>query len=176
MSLLNKRTLEDIDVAGKRVFVRCDFNVPLKDGQITSDKRIVASLPTIQYLISHGAKVILFSHLGKVDHKDPEKTAADKAKNNMAPVAAKLQEYLPNAKVTFVDAIRGEALEKAVAELEEGNVVLMQNTRYEKGESKNNPELAEYWASLADLYVSDAFGSVHRAQGHVQSHVLPEEG
>ena len=158
-----KRTVRDLDVKGKKVLVRVDFNVPHKGDVITDDNRIVAALPTIKYLLEHGAKVILFSHLGKVDHKDPEKTAADKAKNNMAPVAAKLQEYLPNAKVTFVDATRGEALEKAVAELEEGNVVLMQNTRYEKGESKNNAELAEYWASLADLYVSDAFGSVHRA-------------
>ena len=158
-----KRTVRDLDVKGKKVLVRVDFNVPHKGDVITDDNRIVAALPTIKYLLENGAKVILFSHLGKVDHKDPEKTAADKAKNNMAPVAAKLQEYLPNAKVTFVDATRGEALEKAVAELEEGNVVLMQNTRYEKGESKNNPELAEYWASLADLYVSDAFGSVHRA-------------
>ncbi len=113
--------------------------------------------------MENGAKVILLSHLGKVDHKDPEKCAADKAKNDMAPVAKKLQEYLPDSKVTFVNATRGEELEKAVNELTEGNVVLMQNTRYEKGESKNDPELAAYWASLADIFVSDAFGSVHRA-------------
>ena len=158
-----KKTVRDLDVKGKKVLVRVDFNVPHKGDVITDDNRIVAALPTIKYLLENGAKVILFSHLGKVDHKDPEKTAADKKKNNMAPVAARLQEYLPNAKVTFVDATRGPELEEAVNNLEEGNVVLMQNTRYEKGESKNDPELAAYWASLADLYVSDAFGSVHRA-------------
>ncbi len=158
-----KVTVRDLDVKGKKVLVRVDFNVPLKSGVITDDNRIVAALPTIKYLLENGAKVILFSHLGKVNHKDPEKTEADKAKNNMAPVAAKLQEYLPDAKVTFVPETRGEQLEKAVSELTEGNVVVMQNTRYEKGEEKNDPELAKYWASLADLYVSDAFGSVHRA-------------
>lgn len=160
---MSKRTIRDLDVKGKKVIVRVDFNVPHKGDVITDDNRIVAALPTIKYLLEHGAKVILLSHLGKVDHKDPEKCAADKAKNDMAPVAKKLQEYLPDSKVTFVNATRGEELEKAVNELEEGNVVLMQNTRYEKGESKNDPELAKYWASLADIFVSDAFGSVHRA-------------
>lgn len=160
---MSKRTIRDLDVKGKKVIVRVDFNVPHKGDVITDDNRIVAALPTIKYLLEHGAKVILLSHLGKVDHKDPEKCAADKAKNDMAPVAKKLQEYLPNSKVTFVNATKGEELEKAVNELEEGNVVLMQNTRYEKGESKNDPELAKYWASLADIFVSDAFGSVHRA-------------
>ncbi|HQB32342.1 MAG TPA: phosphoglycerate kinase [Erysipelotrichaceae bacterium] len=160
---MSKRTVRDLDVKGKKVLVRVDFNVPHSGDVITDDNRIVAALPTINYLLEKGAKVILFSHLGKVDHKDPEKTASDKAKNNMAPVAARLQEYLPNAKVTFVDATRGEKLEAAVNELTEGNVVVMQNTRYEKGESKNDADLAAYWASLADVYVSDAFGSVHRA-------------
>ena len=160
---MSKRTIRDLDVKGKKVIVRVDFNVPHKGDVITDDNRIVAALPTIKYLLENGAKVILLSHLGKVDHKDPEKCAADKAKNDMAPVAKKLQEYLPDAKVTFVNATRGEELEKAVNELTEGNVVLMQNTRYEKGESKNDPELAKYWASLADIFVSDAFGSVHRA-------------
>ena len=160
---MSKKIVTDLNVEGKKVIVRVDFNVPHKGDLITDDNRIVAALPTINYLLDHKAKVILLSHLGKVDHKDPEKTAADKAKNNMAIVAVKLQEYLPNAKVTFVDATRGEVLENAVAELEEGNVLLMQNTRYEKGESKNDPELGKYWASLGDLYVSDAFGSVHRA-------------
>ena len=158
-----KRLVSDLDVKGKRVLVRVDFNVPHKGDVITDDNRIVAALPTIKYLVENGAKVILFSHLGKVDHKDPEKCESDKKKNNMAPVAVRLQEYLPNSKVTFVPVTRGEELEKAVAELEDGNIVLMQNTRYEKGESKNDPELAKYWASLGDLYVSDAFGSVHRA-------------
>ncbi|MDO4378131.1 MAG: phosphoglycerate kinase [Erysipelotrichia bacterium] len=160
---MSKRTIRDLDVKGKKVIVRVDFNVPHKGDVITDDNRIVAALPTIKYLLEHGAKVILLSHLGKVDHKDPEKCAADKAKNDMAPVAKRLQEYLPDAKVTFVNATRGKELEEAVNELQEGNVVLMQNTRYEKGESKNDPELAAYWASLADIFVSDAFGSVHRA-------------
>ncbi len=158
-----KRTVRDLDVHGKKVLVRVDFNVPHKGDVITDDNRIVAALPTIKYLLENDAKVILFSHLGKVDHKDPEKTESDKAKNNMAPVAAKLQEYLPNNKVTFVAATKGPELEEAVASMNSGDVVVMQNTRYEKGESKNDPELAAYWASLADLFVSDAFGSVHRA-------------
>ena len=158
-----KRTVRDLDVHGKKVLVRVDFNVPHKGDVITDDNRIVAALPTIKYLLENDAKVILFSHLGKVDHKDPEKTESDKAKNNMAPVAAKLQEYLPNNKVTFVAATKGPELEEAVAGMNSGDVVVMQNTRYEKGESKNDPELAAYWSSLADLFVSDAFGSVHRA-------------
>ena len=158
-----KRIVTDLDVASKKVIVRVDFNVPHKGDVITDDNRIQAALPTINYLLEKGAKVILLSHLGKVNHKDPEKTEADKAKNNMAPVAKRLQELLPNNKVTFVDATRGEKLEAAINEMKDGEVVLMQNTRYEKGESKNDPELGAYWASLGDLYVSDAFGSVHRA-------------
>ncbi len=157
-----KKTVKDLDVKGKRVLVRVDFNVPLKDGVITDDNRIQAALPTINYLTEHGAKVILLSHLGKIDHKDPEKCEAGKKKNNMAPVAVRLQE-LVSSKVTFVPVTRGEELEKAIADMNEGDIVLMQNTRYEKGESKNDPELAAYWASLGDLFVSDAFGSVHRA-------------
>ena len=160
---MSKRTVRDLDVKGKKVIVRVDFNVPHKGDTITDDNRIVAALPTIKYLLDNGAKVILLSHLGKVDHKDPEKCEADKAKNNMAPVAVRLQQYLPNNKVTFVNATRGTELEEAVASMNEGDVVLMQNTRYEKGESKNDQDLAKYWASLADLFVSDAFGSVHRA-------------
>lgn len=158
-----KRLVSDLDVAGKKVLVRVDFNVPLKAGEITDDNRIKAALPTIKYLVENNAKVILFSHLGKVDHKDPEKCEADKKKNNMAPVAIRLQELLPETKVIFVDATRGQELEDAVNRLEDKQVLLMQNTRYEKGESKNDEELGKYWASLADLYVSDAFGSVHRA-------------
>ena len=158
-----KRIVTDLDVASKKVIVRVDFNVPHKGDVITDDNRIQAALPTINYLLEKGAKVILLSHLGKVNHKEPEKTQADKAKNNMAPVAKRLQELLPNNKVTFVDATRGEELENAINAMHDGEVVLMQNTRYEKGESKNDPELGAYWASLGDLYVSDAFGSVHRA-------------
>lgn len=160
---MTKRTVTDLDVSGKRVIVRVDFNVPLKDGVITDDNRIKGALPTIEYLVKNNAKVILMSHLGKVNHKDAEKTEADKAKNNMAPIAVRLQEYLPNSKVTFVPETRGEALESAVADLKEGDIVLIQNTRYEVGESKNDDELAKYWASLGDLFVTDAFGSVHRA-------------
>ena len=157
-----KVTVKDLDVKGKRVIVRVDFNVPRKNGVITDDNRIVAALPTINYLVENGAKIVLLSHLGKVDHKDPEKTAADKAKNDMAPVAVRLGE-LVNTKVTFVPVTRGQELEDAVAALNDGEIVLVQNTRYEKGESKNDPDLAKYWAGLGDLYVSDAFGSVHRA-------------
>lgn len=157
-----KRTVRDLDVAGKRVIVRVDFNVPRKDGVITNDNRIVQALPTIKYLIENKARVILMSHLGKVDHKDPEKCEADKKKNNMEVVGKRLAE-LVDTKVTFVPVTHGEELEKAVADLNDGEIVLMQNTRYEKGESKNDPELAKYWASLGDLFVEDAFGSVHRA-------------
>ena len=159
-----KKLVTDLDVTGKKVIVRVDFNVPLKNGEITDDNRIVAALPTIKYLVEHGARVILLSHLGKIDYKKTdEEIAAAKKKNNMAPVAKKLQEKLEGTKVVFVDATRGAELEKAVSELKDGEVLLMQNTRYEKGESKNDEELGKYWASLGELYVSDAFGSVHRA-------------
>ncbi len=157
-----KKTVLDLNVEGKKVLVRVDFNVPLKDGAVTDDNRITAALPTINYLCDNGAKVILFSHLGKVPHKDAEETEKAKKKNNMAPVAARLAE-LVDRKVTFVPATRGEELETAIASMQNGEIVVMQNTRYEKGEEKNDPELAQYWAGLADLYVSDAFGSVHRA-------------
>ncbi len=159
---MNKKTVKDLDVRGKRVICRVDFNVPRKDGQITNDNRIVQALPTIKYLVDNGAKVVLMSHLGKVNHKDAEKTEADKAKNDMAVVATRLGE-LVDTKVTFVSTTRGEELENAVAALADGEIVVMQNTRYEKGESKNDEELAKYWASLGDLFVEDAFGSVHRA-------------
>jgi len=157
-----KQTVRDLDVQGKTVLVRVDFNVPMKDGKVTDDNRIVGALPTINYLIDHGAKVVLFSHLGKVDHKDPEKTESDKKKNDMAPVAARLAELI-DAKVTFVPETKGEALETAVKDMNAGEIIVVQNTRYEKGEEKNDAELAKYWASLGDLFVSDAFGSVHRA-------------
>ncbi|MEG0822949.1 MAG: phosphoglycerate kinase [Erysipelotrichaceae bacterium] len=157
-----KRTVKDLEVSGKRVIVRVDFNVPRKDGVITNDNRIIQALPTIKYLVENKAKVILMSHLGKVDHKDADKTASDKAKNNMDIVATRLAEVV-DTKVTFVPVTRGPELEEAVENLQDGQIVLMQNTRYEKGESKNDPELAKYWASLGDLFVEDAFGSVHRA-------------
>ncbi|MBQ6559542.1 MAG: phosphoglycerate kinase [Erysipelotrichaceae bacterium] len=158
-----KKLVTDLEVGGKKVIVRVDFNVPHKGEVITDDNRIVAALPTIRYLLENNAKVILLSHLGKVDYKKTEEEIeAAKKKNDMSIVAAKLQEYLPDNKVIFVNATRGEALENAIAEMKEGEVVLMQNTRYEKGESKNDPELGAYWASLGDLFVEDAFGSVHR--------------
>lgn len=158
-----KKSVTDLAVAGKKVIVRVDFNVPHKGDVVTDDNRIQAALPTINYLIEHGAKVILLSHLGKIKHKDPEETKEQMKKNDMAIVAKALQALVPNVKVTFVNATRGAELEKAIADMHDGEIVLMQNTRYEKGESKNDPELGAYWASLGDLYVSDAFGSVHRA-------------
>ncbi|MDF9824582.1 phosphoglycerate kinase [Breznakia sp. PF5-3] len=151
-----KRTVKDLDVAGKRVICRVDFNVPRKDGVITNDNRIVQALPTINYLIENNAKIILMSHLGKI------KTEEDKAKNNMDVVAKALAEKV-NTKVTFSNATRGKELEDAVANLKDGEIVVVQNTRYEPGETKNDPELSKYWASLGDLFVEDAFGSVHRA-------------
>ena len=157
-----KKTVKDLAVTGKKVIVRVDFNVPIKDGVIKDENRIVQALPTINYLVENGAKIILLSHLGKVDHKDPEKKAADMKKNNMEPVAKRLAEKVKTT-VTFVNDTRGADVEKAVANLKNGEIVVLQNTRYEKGESKNDPELSKYWASLGDLFVTDAFGSVHRA-------------
>ncbi|MCR5795708.1 MAG: phosphoglycerate kinase [Solobacterium sp.] len=151
-----KVTVKDLDVKGKHVIVRVDFNVPHKNGVITDDNRVRAALPTINYLTENGAKVLLLSHLGKV------KTEEDKAKNDMSIVADCLAS-LQSAPVKFVNATRGEELEAAVKAQEDGSIVLMQNTRYEKGESKNDPDLGNYWASLGDLFVEDAFGSVHRA-------------
>jgi phosphoglycerate kinase len=153
---MSKVTVKDLDVKGKHVIVRVDFNVPHKGDVITDDNRIQAALPTINYLTENGAKVLLLSHLGKV------KTDEDKAKNDMSIVAKRLAE-VQKAPVVFVNATRGEELENAVKAQEEGSIVLMQNTRYEKGESKNDPELGKYWASLGDVFVEDAFGSVHRA-------------
>ena len=153
---MSKVTVKDLDVRGKHVIVRVDFNVPHKGDVITDDNRIRAALPTINYLTENGAKVLLLSHLGKV------KTDEDKAKNDMSIVAKRLAE-VQSAPVTFVNATRGPELEEAVKAQEDGTIVLMQNTRYEKGESKNDPELGAYWASLGDLFVEDAFGSVHRA-------------
>ena len=155
MSLLNKRTVEDIDVAGKRVFVRCDFNVPLKDGKITSDKRIVASLPTIQYLLSHGAKVILASHLGRPKGQvDPQ--------FSLAPVAVRLSELL-GQEVKMASDVVGESAMNLAASLQNGEVMLIENVRFEPGETKNDPELSKKFASMADIFVGDAFGSAHRA-------------
>lgn len=155
-----KKTVKDIDLKDKKVLVRVDFNVPLKDGVITDDTRIKAALPTIKYVLDNGGKAILFSHLGRV------KTEEDKAGKSLAPVAKRLGELL-GKEVTFVPETRGEALEAAVANLKDGEVVVVENTRFEdidgKKESKNDPELGKYWASLGDIFVNDAFGTAHRA-------------
>lgn len=154
------RTIKDVNLENKKVLIRCDFNVPMKEGKIVDDTRITAALPTIQYALDNNAKVILFSHLGRV------KEEADLTKNNLAPVAKRLEELL-NKAVTFVDETRGKKLETAIANMNNKDIILVQNTRYEdldgKKESKNDPELGAYWASLGDIFVNDAFGTIHRA-------------
>ena len=152
-----KKTVDDIQVKGKRVLVRCDFNVPMKDGRITNDKRIVAALPTIQKLIKDGGKVILCSHLGKPKNGPEEKFS-------LAPVAVRLSELL-GQKVVFAndDNVVGENAKAAVAAMQDGDVVLLQNTRFRKEETKNEETFSKELASLADAYVDDAFGSCHRA-------------
>ncbi len=165
------KNVKDLHVEGKRVLVRCDFNVPLKEGKIRDDNRIVQALPTIRELLNKGARVILMSHLGKIDFKKtPEEVEAAKKKNSLAPVATRLGELL-EMPVTFCPATRGEELEHAVAALKNGEVLLVQNTRYEKGETKNDAELSAIWASLADAFVMDAFGSAHRA--HASTYGVP---
>ena len=188
----NKKNVEDIDVAGKRVLVRCDFNVPLKDGVITSDKRIVGALPTINYLLGKGAKVILCSHMGKphailtegfgLDKKEKAKVVAlpeseqaaakaeliEKAKKNdpvkftLKPVADRLNELLGN-KVTFATDIVGEDAKAKIAALKEGEAVLLENVRFDARETKNDPSFSKELADLAEIFVNDAFGSAHRA-------------
>lgn len=155
MAALNKKTIEDIEVKGKKVLVRCDFNVPLKDGVITNDKRIVASLPTIKYLLDKGAKVILCSHLGR-----PKGEVVPEF--SLKPVAARLSELL-GMEVKMADDVVGESAKALAADLKEGEVLLLENVRYEKGETKNDPELSKKFADLADVFVNDAFGSAHRA-------------
>jgi len=162
-----KKIVSDLQVRGKRVLIRVDFNVPMKSGVITDDTRIRAALPTIKYVIDNGGRAIVFSHLGRV------KTVEDIAKNDITPVAKRLEELL-GQKVIFVNATRGKELEDACAALKDGELLMFQNTRYEdfdcelgketKKESKNDPELGAYWASLGDgLFVNDAFGTAHRA-------------
>ncbi|MGX6961096.1 phosphoglycerate kinase [Vagococcus xieshaowenii] len=155
-----KKTVKDLELKDKKVLVRVDFNVPLKDGVITDDNRIVAALPTIEYIIEQGGKAILFSHLGRV------KTEEDKEGKSLAPVAARLGELL-GKEVTFVPETRGEVLETAIANMKDGDVLVFENTRFEdidgKKESGNDPELGKYWASLGDVFVNDAFGTAHRA-------------
>ena len=157
-----KLTVKDVDLKGKKVLVRVDFNVPVKDGVITNDNRITAALPTIKYILEQGGRAILFSHLGRV------KEEADKEGKSLAPVAADLAAKL-GQEVTFIPGVtRGAELEAAINALEDGQVLLVENTRYEdvdgKKESKNDPELGKYWASLGDgIFVNDAFGTAHRA-------------
>lgn len=154
------KTIKDMNLENKKVLIRCDFNVPMKEGKISDDTRITAALPTIKYCLDQNAKVILFSHLGRV------KEESDLAKNNLAPVAKRLEELL-GQKVTFVEKTRGEELENAINNMNNKDILLVQNTRYEdldgKKESKNDSELGAYWASLGDVFVNDAFGTIHRA-------------
>ncbi|MBP3437101.1 MAG: phosphoglycerate kinase, partial [Clostridia bacterium] len=192
MATYNKKSVEDIDVAGKRVFVRCDFNVPMKDGAITSDKRIVGAIPTIQYLLNKGAKVILSSHMGKphniltegfgLTKKEKKKVAAlpeaeqakateellakaldDKKKLTLRPVAVRLNELLGAGKVVFAEDIVGEDAKAKIAAMKEGTAVLLENIRFDAREEKNDPEFAKELAAYADIYVNDAFGTAHRA-------------
>ena len=155
-----KKTIRDYDLEGKKVIIRVDFNVPIKDGIIKDDNRIVESLGTINYAIEHGAKVILMSHLGRI------KEEADKLKNTLEPVSKRLSELI-SKDVVFVNETRGEKLESAINNLQNGDVLLMENTRFEdldgKKESKNDVELGEYWSSLGDIYINDAFGTAHRS-------------
>lgn len=155
-----KKTLRDVVLTNKKVLVRVDFNVPLKDGVITDDTRITAALPTIEYIIKQNGKAILFSHLGRIA------TAEDKAGNSLRVVAERLSQLLKK-EVVFVPETRGEVLENAINALNPGSVLMFENTRFEdlegKKESKNNPELGAYWASLGDVFVNDAFGTAHRA-------------
>ena len=151
----NKKSVEDIDVSGKRVLCRCDFNVPTKDGKITSDKRIVAALPTIEYLVKHGARVILCSHMGKPKN-GPEPAFS------LQVVADRLSELLGQP-VKMAKDVVGESAQSLAASLKDGEVMLLENTRFEKGETKNDPELSRKLASMADIFVNDAFGTAHRA-------------
>ncbi len=151
----NKKSIEDIDVAGKRVLCRCDFNVPTKDGKITSDKRIVAAMPTIEYLVGHGARVILCSHMGK-----PK--GVWKPELSLKIVAARVSELLGREVIMAADVAGPDAQAKAAA-LKDGEVMLLENTRFMEGETKNDPELSKALAGLADVFVNDAFGTAHRA-------------
>ena len=157
MNALNKKSVEDLDVKGKRVLVRCDFNVPLKDGEITNDKRIVAALPTIKYLMEQGAKVILCSHLGRPKGEY-------KPEFSLAPVAKRLSEYLGvDVPLAEDETVVGENAKKMAADLQDGQVMLLENVRYRAEETKNEENFSKELASLADLFVNDAFGTAHRA-------------
>ncbi len=193
MAAYNKKTIEDIDVAGKTVLVRCDFNVPMKDGVITSEKRIVEALPTVKYLMNNGAKVILCSHMGKPHNiftegfgltkkekkaveklPEGERAAAtaeylakaassDKKKLTLKPVCDKINELLGEKKVTFAEDIIGADAKAKIAAMKEGEAVLLENTRFDAREEKNGADFAKELASMADIFVNDAFGAAHRA-------------
>lgn len=154
------KNIKDLELENKKVIIRCDFNVPIKEGKIIDDTRIVSSLPTIKYCLEKNAKVILMSHLGRI--KEP----SDLEKNTLAPVATRLSELL-NKKVQFIPETRGELLESTISNMKPQEIVLIQNTRYEdlngKKESSNDEELGKYWASLGDVFINDAFGTAHRA-------------
>ena len=152
---MNKKTMKDFDVKGKKVFCRVDFNVPLQDGQVTDDTRIKAALPTIEYLSDNGAKVILASHLGRPKGQVVEELRMD-------PVAERLSNLI-GKEVLKTDAVYGEEVDEAISRLNDGDILLLENVRFEAGEEKNDPELAEEFAKMADLYVNDAFGTAHRA-------------
>ena len=155
-----KKSITDLNLTGKRVIIRCDFNVPMKNGEITDDTRIVESLDTIRYAVGERAKVILMSHLGRI------KEESDKSKNTLAPVAEKLSELL-HRPVLFINKTRSDTLIKTVQEMNEGDILLVENTRFEdldgKKESGNDDELATYWANLGDIFINDAFGTIHRS-------------
>lgn len=155
-----KQGIEELDIEEKKVIIRCDFNVPIKDGVIIDDTRIKESLKTINYAINKNAKVIILSHLGRI------KTEEDKQKNTLYPVALRLEEYL-NKNITFIKQTRGKELEQAVDNMNPGDVLLIENTRYEdlegKKESSCDEELGKYWASLGDFFINDAFGTIHRS-------------
>lgn len=154
-----KKTVKDINLKGKKVLIRVDFNVPLKDGEISDENRIVAALPTIEYVLEQGGRAIVFSHLGRI------KEEKDLAKNSLKVVSKRLSEHL-GKDVKFISETRGKKLEDAVSKLKDGEILMFENTRFEdlngKKESKNDPELGKYWASLGDVFVNDAFGTAHR--------------
>lgn len=165
--MFNKKTIQDIDVSGKKVLVRVDFNVPIKDGVVGDDTRIQAALPTINYLLDHGAGVILCSHLGRPKGEpDPQ--------FSLKPVADHLSDLL-NKKVVFVQDCIGPEAEAAASQLKPGGIILLENTRFHDGEKKNDPQMAKQLADLADVYVNDAFGSAHRAHASTEgvAHYLP---
>lgn len=165
--MFNKKSISDIDVKGKKVLVRVDFNVPIKDGKIMDDTRITAAIPTIQYLLDHGSAVILFSHLGRPKGQpDPQ--------YSLVPVSKYLATLIPN-KVKFAEDCIGEVAEAEAAGLKPGEVLVLENTRFYKGETENDPEMARKFAKLADIFVNDAFGSAHRAHASTEgvAHYLP---